>query len=263
MHHYNNIAFIGAGNLAWHLAPALENQGHRVSMVTSLTRKSALALIDRLYSASYKKTLDFSLSDVDIIIIAVKDSHIEDVVSEIITPEHAMLVHTSGTQPMEVLEKAAPDLFGVLYPLQTFTRGIKSDLRDTPFFLEANSSEALRILQNITKGITKHVFQITSDQRSILHLSAVFGSNFSNHMLTIAKLLMDEHDMDYRLLQNLISTMFVKAFENGPEIGQTGPAIRNDLKTLKKHMLLLKNKPELQKIYSMISEHISKTYNKK
>ena len=262
MEQYYNIAFIGAGNLAWHLAPELENIGHKVSLVNNRTKKNATTLIDRLYNASYKKNLDFSRSEVDAIIIAVKDSYIRDIVSEIIIPEHCSLFHTSGTQPMDILEISAADHYGVLYPLQTFTRGVKVNFRETPIFIEANGDHAFRILQDLTKGISKNIYKISSDQRSILHLSAVIASNFSNHMLTIAKSLMDENNMDFKLLENLVLSMFHKAFAIGPENGQTGPAVREDHDTLKKHLKLLKENRDVQKIYSHISEHIIYTYQK-
>jgi predicted short-subunit dehydrogenase-like oxidoreductase (DUF2520 family) len=262
MEHYFNIAFIGAGNLAWHLAPELENYGHKVSLVCSRSKKNTKDLIQRLYNASLKRNLDFSNSDVDAIFISVNDNNIQDVVSEIIVPENCALFHSSGTQPLDILKVSAANHYGVLYPLQTFTRGVKINFRETPIFLEANGDLAYRILSDLTKGISKNIYRISSDQRSILHLSAVIASNFSNHMLTVAKSLMEDHNMDFNLLENLASTMFQKAFAIGPENGQTGPAVREDHNTLEKHLKLLKGDRDLQKLYSRISEHIIKTHRR-
>jgi hypothetical protein len=55
--------------------------------------------------------------------------------------------------------------------------------------------------------------------------------------------------------------MVQKAFEIGPENGQTGPAVRQDLATLKKHQKLLKNDRDLNKLYTLISNHIIKTHH--
>jgi predicted short-subunit dehydrogenase-like oxidoreductase (DUF2520 family) len=260
MENYYNMAFIGAGNIAWHLAPAFENYGHKVSLVFNRTKKNTQALISRLYDATIQKNLDFSKSNLDVIIIAVKDSIIESVVSEIIIPDDCCLIHTSGTLPMDILKISASSHYGVLYPLQTFTKGIKLTVRETPVFLEANDDYSFRILQNLTRTLSKNMYKIDSKQRSMLHLSAVIGSNFSNHMLTIAKSIMDTHHMDFNLLQNLISSTFQKAFEVGPEKGQTGPAVRKDEITLKRHLKLLKGDRDLQKLYSLISDHIKKNY---
>jgi predicted short-subunit dehydrogenase-like oxidoreductase (DUF2520 family) len=260
MESYYNIAIVGAGNLAWHLAPEIENFGHKVSLVSSRKKKSARSLIDRLYNASLKRGLNFSKSNVNAIIIAVNDENIQEVVGELIIPDNCTLIHTSGSQPMELLSRSAAAHYGVLYPLQTFTKGIKVNLRETPIFLEANDDYTYKILHNLTKGISRNIYKISSEKRMILHLGGVIGSNFSNHMLTIAKTLMDEHDMDFKLLQNLVFTMFQKAFEIGPENGQTGPAIRADHDTMQKHIKLLKEDRDLQKVYTLISNHIMRSY---
>ena len=258
---YYNIAFIGAGNLAWHLAPELENFGHKVSLVNSRSKKNAVSLIDRLYRASYKKSLDFSKSDIDIIIITVSDNHIKDIASEIIIPEHCCVIHTSGTQSIEILGRSAALHYGVLYPLQTFTKGVKASFKDTPIFVEGNGNYAYKVLQELSRKLSKQTYKLDSEQRSILHLSAVIASNFSNHMLTIAKSLMDQHDMSFELLHNVVYTMVQKAFIAGPENGQTGPAVRKDLDTLEKHRKLLKSDRNLHKLYTLISNHIINTHH--
>ncbi|HNR73964.1 MAG TPA: NAD(P)-binding domain-containing protein, partial [Cyclobacteriaceae bacterium] len=67
------LSFIGSGNLAWHLAPALDNAGFVVKEVYSPNPQHAEALTERLYQAEVKATLDFSTSDSSIFILAVSD----------------------------------------------------------------------------------------------------------------------------------------------------------------------------------------------
>ena len=52
------VSFIGAGNLAWHLAPTLDNAGFVVGEVYSRDPKKAKALVERLYQAEMKKNLE-------------------------------------------------------------------------------------------------------------------------------------------------------------------------------------------------------------
>ena len=98
--HKMNVSFIGSGNLAWHLAPALDNVGYVVKEVYSPNPKHAEALTGRLYQAEVKATLDFSTSPSTIFIIAASDDAIQDIAREIILPEEAYLIHTSGSQPL-------------------------------------------------------------------------------------------------------------------------------------------------------------------
>src|SRR5688572_7979123 len=122
-----NVTFIGSGNVAWHLAPALDNAGYSVREVYSRNHKHAEALVGRLYQGDVKANLDFSTSNSSLFIIAVSDDAIQEIVQEIILPDDAILVHTSGSQPLSVLGYAATLNTGVFYPLQTFSKAKKID----------------------------------------------------------------------------------------------------------------------------------------
>jgi predicted short-subunit dehydrogenase-like oxidoreductase (DUF2520 family) len=258
---YLNMAIIGSGNLAWHLAPALENSGHKISLVYNRNRKNAESLISRLYNATYKNNLDFSSDLLDMVIIAVHDSAIREIASEIILPEDCLLVHTSGSQPIEILDRSASVQYGVLYPLQTFSKQSKVDFKDVPIYIEGNSNATLNQIAQIARKLSNHVYELNSDQRRVLHLSAVFASNFSNHMITIARQIMNAYDLDIAHIKPVMDLMLQKAFEIGPENGQTGPAIRGDMETMDSHMELLEEREDLMELYSIISKHIMATYN--
>ena len=155
------VSFIGSGNLAWHLAPALDNVGYSVREVYSRNPKHAASLVGRLYQAEVKATLDFSTSSSDVFIISVSDDVIQDIVREIILPEDAILVHTSGSQPLSVLGYAATPNLGVFYPLQTFSKAKKVDFKDIPIFVECETEDAERVLIKMAKAISgKSIFTL-------------------------------------------------------------------------------------------------------
>ena len=96
----------------------------------------------------------------------------------------------------------------------------------------------------------------------MLHLAAVFICNFTNHMLTQGKSLAQRSGFSFEELKPLIQETFMKAMEEGPENSQTGPAIRNDINTLDKHLELLSFDRDLQEIYTEISRSIIKYHLK-
>jgi predicted short-subunit dehydrogenase-like oxidoreductase (DUF2520 family) len=251
-----DISFIGSGNLAWHLAPALDNVGYIVKEVYSPDAKHASALVGRLYQAHVKTTLDFSTSTSDVFIIAATDDSIKDIVREIILPEDSILVHTSGSQPLELLGFAATLNTGVFYPLQTFSKAKKVDFKDIPIFIESESDEVIRVLMKMAKAISRKVKQISSEDRKALHVAAVFASNFSNHMLTIAKMVAEKNGLDFELLKPLIAETVNKSISIGPEDAQTGPAKRGDMEILDRHLDFLRDDPSVAEIYKIISQHI-------
>jgi predicted short-subunit dehydrogenase-like oxidoreductase (DUF2520 family) len=255
-----NITIIGAGNLAWHLAPALDNTDFAVREVYSRHAKNAAALVEKLYEAEAKSSLDFSDSNSRIFILAVADDAIEEIAHEITLPSDAILVHTSGSQPLSVLGYAATGNIGVFYPLQTFTKGKKVDFSEVPFFIESENSETKKTLTAMAKAISKKVYNISSDDRKALHVAAVFASNFTNHMLGIAHQVLSEHNMSFDLLKPLVSETINKSLSIGPRQAQTGPARRGDLEILDKHMEFLENDEAVAEIYKVVSQHIVDTY---
>src|SRR5690349_4548024 len=134
-----SVSFIGSGNLAWHLAAALDNTEFAVHEVFSNNTKHATALVERLYQASVKTSLDFSTSTSRIFIISITDDAIQKVAQKIIVPPNAIVVHTSGSQPLNVLGDDATKNIGVFYPLQTFTKGKKVDFAEVPIFIETEN----------------------------------------------------------------------------------------------------------------------------
>lgn len=256
-----SISIIGSGNVAWHLAPALDNMGYVVKEVYSRNPKRAKELTGRLYQAEIKTTLDFSTSQSRIFIIAVADDAIQSIAQEIILPDNAILAHTSGSQSLRVLGYAATPHIGVFYPLQTFSKSKKVDFSSIPLFIESETAEAEKALMKMAESISDNVKRIGSTERKALHVAAVFASNFTNHMLTISKDLMDANKLDFNFLKPLITETLNKGLAIGPENAQTGPASRGDFETLDKHYEFLQNDKALATLYKLISQHIIDRYD--
>lgn len=256
------IAFVGSGNLAWHLAPALDNAGFIVKEVYSRTPANADKLVDRLYQAQLKYNLDFSDSDISLVIISVADDAIIDVAKEIVLPENCIVAHTSGSQPLDVLEFAASQQIGVFYPLQTFSKTKKVDFRGIPIFIESQDNEVEVMLLEMAEALSKQVYKLQSGDRKKLHLAAVFACNFANHMLKVADDILGENNFDLTVLQPLINETISKALSIGPSQAQTGPAKRHDFEILDKHFDMLEYDESLQEIYKLLSQNIIDSYPK-
>lgn len=250
------ISFIGSGNLAWHLAPALDNAGFVVKEVYSRNPKHAEGLTERLYQAEVKATLDFSTSPSSVFIIAVTDDAIKEIAREIILPEDAILIHTSGSQPLSELQFAATTNTGVLYPVQTFTKSKKIDFKSIPIFIESNNEETNLALTTLAKSISNHVKKIGSEERKAMHVAAVFAANFTNHMIAISKDLMENNGLSFDWLKPLILETINKSLSTDPKTAQTGPAKRGDLEILDKHLEFLKDDEDIAEIYKLVSQHI-------
>jgi predicted short-subunit dehydrogenase-like oxidoreductase (DUF2520 family) len=256
-----SVAFIGCGNIAWHLAPALDNLGYAVREVYSRKKKNAVLLAERLYQAKALTETDFSESAARIFFLSVSDDAIADVLKGLVLPPDSTLVHTSGSQPLDVLGSSLTRKTGVFYPLQTFTKERKVSFQEIPVFIESQDAATEKTLIAMARVLTKKVVKVTSEERRALHVAAVFASNFTNHMLTLAKEIMITHNLNYDHLKPLIAETLNKSLAIGPEKSQTGPAKRGDLQTLDRHIELLKHDPVVAEIYRIISQHIIDSYS--
>lgn len=255
----SSVSIIGSGNLAWHLAPALDNTDFAVREVYSRNSRHASMLVDRLYHATAIDTLDFSESPSRIFIIAVPDDAIQDVVKEITLPINSILIHVSGSQPLSVLSDASTNT-GVFYPLQTFSKGSKIDFSDVPIFIESANTDTEKVLVNMAKALSKKVIKVSSEDRKAIHVAAVFAANFTNHMLTLSKAILERSKIDFELLKPLIAETLNKSLTLGPEKSQTGPAKRGDLEILDQHVSFLEGDEAIAEIYKIVSQHIIDTY---
>lgn len=250
------VSVVGSGNLAWHLAPALDNAGYSVREVYSRTPAHARMLAKRLYDAEVKASLDFSTSSSRIFVLAVSEEAIEDIVREIILPEETLLVHTSGSAPLTSLDFAATAATGVLYPLQVFHKSRRIDFSEVPLFIESDSREAEGELKKMGKAISKKVHVIDARGRMALHVAAVIASGFTNHMLRISSDLLKQHRLKFEWLKPLIAEALNKSLAAGPEHTQEGPAKHGNFELLDKHMEFLQDNPDLAKLYRVVSQHI-------
>lgn len=250
------ISLIGSGNVAWHLGQALEKAGHKIGEVYSRKPRHAEQLAERLYDARVTSSLDFSESTSGVFILCVSDDAVAAVADKIILPdEESILCHTSGTQPLGVLGDR--EKTGVFYPLQTFSKSRRPDIGTVPFCIEASDLHSEALLVEIAQSLSRTVYLVNSEERKVLHLSAVFACNFTNHLLAVAKELLDQKELDFELLKPLIRETFAKALEaSDPAIVQTGPAARGDFQTIRKHMDYLQEMPQREALYKVLTDSI-------
>ncbi|TDQ17512.1 putative short-subunit dehydrogenase-like oxidoreductase (DUF2520 family) [Algoriphagus boseongensis] len=250
------IAILGAGNVAWNLAPALEDAGHEITEVYSRDIRKAKEITERLYATDPTDDLDFSESKAQIFILAIKDSAISEVADEVILPEGSILVHTSGAVPLDILGYSSASYTGIFYPLQSFTKGKKMEMDEVPFLLESEDEETLQKLKKLAKSLSPMIYTVRSKDRKAIHVAAVFASNFTNHMIRIAEEIMRRQGLDFEMLKPLIIETISKSLQLGAKKAQTGPAIREDYETLEDHHRFLNYNEELAEIYRLISQDI-------
>jgi predicted short-subunit dehydrogenase-like oxidoreductase (DUF2520 family) len=252
-----SVIILGAGNIATHLFKAF-NKAENISVNQWFNR--SLKTIDT-YKNSVEITDDLSkLKEADIYILAVSDDAISDLSSKL-PFNNKLVVHTSGSVSVYDLDKK--NNRGVLYPLQTFSKNAEIDFINVPICIETIDKKNYPILKKLVLSIGSPAKKINSDQRKVLHLAAVFVNNFTNQLYRIGHEITESEGAEFDILKPLILETAKKIESLSPYMAQTGPAKRNDKKTIKRHLKQLENNSHHQDIYKLLTASIQKTHGRK
>ena len=249
-----SIVLLGAGNLATHLFDAINNLTEfEVIQVYNRNKKS----LD-YYSSTVETTSSLTkIKKAAIYIIAVPDDAIKSFSGKLPFKDN-LVVHTSGSVAMEALSNK--NRKGVIYPLQTFSKNSSINFSEIPICIEASNPSDTLLLKKLGDSISNKVIELTSNEREKIHLSAVIVNNFVNYLYQVGNDLLEEQALPFDLLKPLILETAKKIEHLTPAEAQTGPAKRNDKKTIEKHLHLLNDSP-YEELYQNLTNAILKKYN--
>jgi predicted short-subunit dehydrogenase-like oxidoreductase (DUF2520 family) len=249
------VTILGNGNLATHLTRVFIKK-KEIDLVQVYSRN-----LEKMKHLSEKVSITdnlLDLKDADVYIIAISDNSIAEFSSQL-NLKGKLVVHTSGSITMDTLKGDFSR--GVFYPLQTFTKGKKIKFKSIPICIEASNEDDLIILEKLAREVSNDVRRITSLEREKLHLAAVFVNNFVNHMYQKANEICDDNYLPFDMLYPLIKETAKKIESISPMDAQTGPAKRNDSKTIEKHLEQLNSSQK--EIYTTLTKSIINSFTTK
>ena len=248
------INIIGFGNVGQSLYAHL----NKLLVVESIFTRNITEDLIQLFDGKITDKIENISQNVDLNIIVVSDSAIPSILLSI--PKDIPVVHSSGGTDINVF--TGFNNYGILYPLQTFTKNAKIDLRTVPFFIEGNTNEFEAKIKEFTSVfLSSNVFKANSEQRKHLHLSAVITNNFFTYFLSVAEEILQNKDIPLAVLSPLLEETLRKAMTFGAKESITGPAVRGDFKLLEKYSEMIKNE-NFNKIFNQINSEISrKSFN--
>jgi predicted short-subunit dehydrogenase-like oxidoreductase (DUF2520 family) len=254
------LTIVGAGNLAWHLGRAFTDKGIKIDKISN---RSAGPAADLALKIGAKFTTDFGVSnsESDFTILAINDSFIEATLVKM-NLFNTIILHTSGSTSIDIFKSRVKN-YGVFYPLQTFTKNRNIDFSTIPVCIEASDKTTLDLLHNLGSIISNRVQVMNSENRLSLHLAAVMTNNFTNHIMARTFDFLEKSDIDKNLILPLLEETIHKITLIGPKEAQTGPARRNDVEIIGKHLKIIEDDPALKNLYNVISDSIIAYYSTK
>lgn len=230
------------------------------SKVTVIGRGNVGSQMSRIFNTVPidPHTLEGLPEDSALYVIAVSDDAVESVAAKI-PKVKGIVVHTTGSVPMDVLLNVKCTGYGVFYPFQTVSKSRVLSAEDIPLLVEASDDATLMQIKKIAEMYGfGNVTEADSEMRRRTHLAGTFVCNFPNALLGIGQRIFLECGINPKIGNPLIAETVEKLRHLAAADAQTGPAARKDYATLDKHRSLLEElgMESERRIYDIISEYI-------
>ncbi len=245
------IAIIGGGNVATHFFKSLGEPIVKKIFVRKREENGHLPL------ALLSESKDLRTLDLSIIIIAVLDDQIINVLTTYNFHSDQIVLHTAGSVDIDIIYQRHSKS-GVIYPLMTMSKKDIIDYKQMPLLIEGSSESDLSLIIQLAESISTRVAYFDSHERKIVHLAAVIANNFTTSLLLDVERILKKNHLDKHLLLPLMKQTLHKVFSLGGIKSMTGPAVRNDQKVIDAQLSLLSHYPETLDLYQFFTHRIKK-----
>ena len=261
-----DTTLVGAGTLATALAIALRSSGHRVLEIVARDNPRSISHARTLAKrvGANATTLSKASFTAKVTWICAPDDAISEVADRIAARsewKRKIAVHSSGALDSDVLAslKKAGANTASAHPLMTFVSSSKSELVGVPFAMEGDP-KALAVVRAIVRSIGGNPFRIAADLKPAYHLFGFFSSPALVALMAAAQKVGELAGLNERksreLMEPIIRRTIDNCFRSAPQQAFSGPLRRGDIATLRKHLEVLRQQPELLAVYKSLS-HIA------
>jgi hypothetical protein len=250
------LTVIGDGNVSWHFVRIFQSSGFKGQII-----KRNIAGTEPKIKGWKFTTFENLNPSTQFILIAVSDTNISEVVENLKSKvdSRIMVAHTAGSVSSNWMQSFFPNS-GVMYPLQSLSKGVKISAKKIPIYLTGNS-DTINEMENICKQCNFQSSIINDEQRLYLHIGAVMTNNFSNYLMILVEKFLKDKNLPLNSMFPLLEETIHKLKLIGPEKSQTGPAKRNDQNVMNNHLELLKENNEALEVYKLFSTLLKKHYS--
>lgn len=248
------ITLIGSGNVATWIAQRLQgNPRFPITQVFSRHLEHAQTLADLLNAEAIEDIRKLN-PDNQIFIFALADKAYDEILP-LLPFKLPLAFTTSGTVSCQCLKDYA-EQYGVIYPLQTFTKSQDMRKLEVPLCLESDfAGEHKTLMWELARELSPTCYEVSEAQRAKMHVAAVFACNFSNAMYQIAYKLLKENGLPFEILLPVLRQTVEKVSQMRPAEAQTGPAVRGDVNVMRTQISTLSD-DRLKELYRLVSELI-------
>ncbi|MCR4396638.1 MAG: DUF2520 domain-containing protein [Candidatus Saccharicenans sp.] len=256
------LSIIGSGRVGTALALALTRKGLSLQYLADPLLGRARRARKIVGQGRVTSNNKLAARSAEIIFICVPDDLIPAVVKELedLDWQGKYVFHTSGACASDLLQPLAAKGAKVasFHPAQTFTgespepgifQGIYIGLEGQP--------EAVKLGQKLAARLGAQTLLLSVREKPLYHLALSLSSNFLIVLLNEAKELWQASGLEETTILEILTPLLNKTLQNVKKLGiepsLTGPVVRGDLETVKKHLALTARYPGLDRAYRALA----------
>jgi predicted short-subunit dehydrogenase-like oxidoreductase (DUF2520 family) len=258
------VSIVGPGNLGSALAVNLSRAGYGIKFLVVRSGKRVPPETGKLARRVKAKIafLGETPLDSDLVWITVPDDAIADVATQLAAAQEwrrTAVFHSSGALTSDVLsalrEKGAN--VASVHPGMTFVRQSVPRLKGVPFGVEGEPA-AVRLAKKLVSDLGGSAYSIKPENKVLYHAFGAFASPMLIALMTALEQVgtaagiksADIRTMAAPLLRQTLSNYL----KHGAAAAFSGPLVRGDVATVRKHLTALSNVPEARAAYVALSK---------
>lgn len=255
---------VGAGNLGSALAVSLRRAGYVIESVVAHSRGRSLKRADKLARkvAARASTNVPARVNADLVWFCVPDSEIAPAscsLSEGGAWKGRVALHSSGALSSDELAvlRAQGAAVASVHPLMTFVRRSNPSLVGVPFAVEGDVA-AVRTVRRIISDLGGHAYPIRKREKAAYHAWATFASPLFTALLATSENVGSAAGVSRAAARRRMIPILLQTLANYASFGApgafSGPIIRGDIDTIKRHMRALAKLPEAHAVYVALAK---------
>ena len=249
------ISIVGPGRLGTSLARSLYAAGYEIAEVVyrpGASARGARALAKELQA----EALVYPEQYAPVVLLCVGDSQLGAVSQELANwPwKRRVALHTSGamTSDVLVLLRTKGAAIGSMHPMMSFVRGATTSLKNVSFALEGDA-RARRIARGMVRDVGGHSFELEKSAKPLYHAFGAFTSPLLIATLAAGERVARKAGLSKAQARAAVGPIVAQTLKNYLEKGSaeafSGPLVRGDVATIRKHLEVLRSEPKVRQAY--------------
>lgn len=253
-----SIALVGAGSLAAALALSLRRAGYRIDAVVARAPGSSLIRAKQLARrVRARGIVGADRLNAKVLWLCVPDSEIAQAAASLAETFHGkgrIALHSSGALSSDELAPLASKGADVAsaHPLMTFVKGSRPSLAGVPFAIEGDPA-AVRLARVVVRDLGGEAYTIRKEDKNAYHAWGTFASPLLTALLATTEQVAGLAGVKGTAARRRMLPILLRTVENygslGPAKGFSGPIVRGDVETVRRHLEVLHGAPIPREVY--------------